>query len=157
VSQEIPEELAHAFEADGLLLPDEAASQRVAALFGKLLQPGDLVLLLGPLGAGKTFWVRGACVALQVDPNEVTSPTYTLVHDYQGSYPVVHADLYRLGGSTLPEELGLDEVMESGEAIIFVEWPEKLLGATARRTLEVRFEILEGGGRRVRLRELERN
>lgn len=147
--------LAPAF-GKGLDLGDEATSTQVATLFGEGLSPGDLVLLHGPLGAGKTHWVRGACVSLGVDCAEVTSPTYTLVHYYHGSDVVVHADLYRIPSRVLPEELGLDEDLESQETVLFVEWPEKLIGARAHRTLEVWIEILDDGRRQVRIRERER-
>lgn len=159
-SGEVPDgfdlELGAAFSPLGVHLPDLEASERVARLFGEGLAPGDLILLRGPLGAGKTLWVREACVARGIAPDEVTSPTYTLVHYYQGSTPVVHADLYRIGAQVLPEELGFDEELESETALVFVEWPDRLVGAQARRTIEVLLEIRDDGGRTVHLRMRER-
>ena len=96
------------------------------------LAPGSLVLLSGPLGAGKTELVRGIAEGLGSAPEEVASPTFALVHEYgpPGGRPVlVHADLYRLLGSpravAAVEDLGLDEARARG-AVVVVEWPEGL-------------------------------
>lgn len=139
----------------GLALPDEAATARAAAALAHRLRPGDLVLLRGPLGAGKTTWVRAACVALGVPAQEVTSPTYTLLHTYAGRCPVVHADLYRLEAVVGPEEVGLDEELAAGQAVVFVEWPERLADAGARRTWEIELELGSGSTRTVRIRTRE--
>lgn len=110
--------------------PEE--TRRAGRELAELLAPGDLVLLSGPLGAGKTELVRGLAAGLGADPAEVASPTFSLVHEYgpSGSRPLlVHADLYRL-----PEEsragaaagdLGLVEARERGSVVV-VEWPEGL-------------------------------
>src|SRR5207237_10863588 len=87
----------------------EAAATRLATS----LRPGDVVLLVGPLGAGKTAFVRGLAVGLGIDPAEVSSPTFTLVHEYRGGrVPLVHVDLYRLSDGREIEDLGLDEIGE---------------------------------------------
>ena len=148
-----PEE---AWTPTGLELADEPALAAAAADFATGLAPGDLVLLYGPLGAGKTTWVRAACVALGVPAQEVTSPTYTLMHYYAGRWPVLHADLYRLDGPTPAHAVGLDEELDAGEAVVFVEWPERLQETPATRTLEVRLEVTPGDQRVVRLRERDR-
>lgn len=140
----------------GLELPDPEATAQAAAAFATGLAPGDLILLHGPLGAGKTAWVRGACVALGVAPEEVTSPTYTLMHYYAGRWPVLHADLYRLDGPAPAHAVGLDEELDAGEAVVFVEWPERLQETPATRTFEVRLEITAGDRRVVRLRQPDR-
>jgi tRNA threonylcarbamoyladenosine biosynthesis protein TsaE len=127
-----------AWAPEGLELPDPAATEVAAADFATGLTPGDLILLHGPLGAGKTSWVRAACVALGVAAEEVTSPTYTLMHYYAGRWPVLHADLYRLDGPTP------------------AEWPERLQDTPAARTFEVHLEITPGDRRKVRLRERDR-
>ncbi len=94
--------------------------------FGKLLAsclwPGDLVVLEGDLGAGKTFLVRVIARALGVPASTpVTSPTFELVHELQGRVPIVHADLYRLGDGDALDELGLAERI-GGDAVVLVEW-----------------------------------
>ena len=90
------------------------------------LQPGAVVLLCGDLGAGKTAFVRGLADGLGIDPADVTSPTFTLVHEHrQGRLPLVHVDLYRLEKVDL-DELGMDsELAERG--VLAIEWAERLV------------------------------
>lgn len=85
---------------------------------------GDLVLLDGPMGAGKTSLVKGLVAALDGDPDLVTSPTFTLLHQYQASIPVIHVDAYRLESGGLLD-LGFDEL--KANAIACVEWPERVV------------------------------
>jgi tRNA threonylcarbamoyladenosine biosynthesis protein TsaE len=111
-----------------------AATAALAAKLAATLRPGDVVLVSGELGAGKTTFVRGAAAALGVT-EAVTSPTFTIGQRYAGAVPVSHLDLYRLaeGG---PEEPGLLDDYLTPDAISFVEWPEagpSELGAVALR------------------------
>lgn len=105
-----------------LVLPTAAATQRVGARLGALLQPGDVLGLDGPLGAGKTCFVQGLARGLGV-PEEVAvgSPTFTLINQYQGRVPLWHVDLYRLGDARELPELGLWELSEGG-GVLAVEW-----------------------------------
>ena len=105
--------------------PDE--TEALAAQLAGRLRPGDIVLVSGELGAGKTTFVRGACRALGVSA-PVTSPTFTIARRYDGDVPVSHLDLYRLG-DVADEDPALlaDELAE--DRIAFVEWPE--VGAPA--------------------------
>jgi tRNA threonylcarbamoyladenosine biosynthesis protein TsaE len=104
-------------------LPTRRATLRLAAAAARHVEGGDLLGLSGQLGAGKTFFTRALCRALGVPPSEpVTSPTFTLVHEYQGRrLAIVHADLYRLGGPEELAELGLRERRADG-ALLIVEW-----------------------------------
>jgi tRNA threonylcarbamoyladenosine biosynthesis protein TsaE len=99
--------------------PEE--TERVAASLAVLLAPGDVVLVSGELGSGKTTFVRGACRALGVD-GPVTSPTFTIGHRYQGRVPVSHLDLYRFEGMSDSEWGDLEPYFD--DAVAFVEWPE---------------------------------
>lgn len=103
----------------------EADTRAFAARFAATLQPGAVLLLSGDLGAGKTAFVRGLAEGLGVDPADVTSPTFTLVHEYrQGRLPLVHVDLYRLDKADL-DELGMDsDLAERG--VLAIEWAERL-------------------------------
>jgi tRNA threonylcarbamoyladenosine biosynthesis protein TsaE len=104
-------------------LPDLAATAALGARIAAMLRPGDLVALAGDLGAGKTTLARAILTALGVDET-VPSPTFTLVQTYETPrLPVSHYDLYRLKSANEMRELGLDEVLEDGAAL--VEWPER--------------------------------
>ena len=106
--------------------------------------------LWGPLGAGKSTLARGLVQALTRADEEVPSPTFTLVQLYEGRMPVAHFDLYRLKRPEEAYELGLDEALDRGAAVI--EWPERLEGALPADRLDVEIAIPEdGNGRRVRL------
>jgi tRNA threonylcarbamoyladenosine biosynthesis protein TsaE len=117
------------------LLPNKAATSRLASDLAPLLAGGDLLLLDGPLGAGKTFFARSLSRALGLpDDARVTSPTFTLVHEYDTEPKLVHADLYRLSDDARGvSELGLVHQRDDG-ALLVVEWGlpfERLLGGDA--------------------------
>jgi len=103
----------------------EEETRRIAAALAKDLRAGAIVLLKGDLGAGKTAFVRGLAEGLGIKAEEVTSPTFTLVHEYRGGrLPLVHVDLYRLDRADL-DEIGLDQDVAS-QGLVAVEWPERL-------------------------------
>jgi len=103
----------------------EADTRAIAARLAAGLQPGAVLLLSGDLGAGKTAFVRGLAEGLGIDPADVTSPTFTLVHEYrQGRLPLVHVDLYRLDLADL-DELGMDSEL-AGRGVLAIEWAERL-------------------------------
>jgi tRNA threonylcarbamoyladenosine biosynthesis protein TsaE len=104
----------------------EAQTRDMAARLARELTAGAVVLLSGDLGAGKTAFVKGLADGLGIDPNEVTSPTFTLVHEYRGGrLPLVHVDLYRLDHAEYGD-VGLDEQL-AAEGVTAIEWAERLL------------------------------
>ncbi|MEO8678299.1 MAG: tRNA (adenosine(37)-N6)-threonylcarbamoyltransferase complex ATPase subunit type 1 TsaE [Vicinamibacterales bacterium] len=106
----------------------EDDTRAFAARLAGTLVPGAVLLLSGDLGAGKTAFVRGLAEGLGIDPGEVTSPTFTLVHEYRGGrLPLIHVDLYRLDAADL-DELGLDTDLAI-EGVVAVEWSERLTRA----------------------------
>jgi tRNA threonylcarbamoyladenosine biosynthesis protein TsaE len=122
----------------------EDETRALAARIASTLTAGDVLLVSGDLGTGKTAFVRGVAEGLGIDPDLVSSPTFTIVHDYAGGrVPLVHVDLYRLDRTDL-YDLGLDpDLAERG--VVAVEWPERLNRAPAN-ALQVR--IVDAGGNR---------
>lgn len=103
----------------------EGETRAIAAAVAPSLGPGAVILLSGDLGAGKTAFVRGLAEGLGLDPAEVTSPTFTLVHEYRGGrLPLIHVDLYRLDRAEL-DEIGLDQDF-AARGVTAVEWSERL-------------------------------
>jgi tRNA threonylcarbamoyladenosine biosynthesis protein TsaE len=115
-------------------LPTRRATQELARRIAPHLKPGDLVILDGPLGSGKTFFTRALCRALGLPASvRVPSPTFTLVHEHDTTPPLSHADLYRLSRPEQLRELGLDAQREDGRVLV-VEWGaayEEQLGGDA--------------------------
>lgn len=131
-------------------LPDLAAVGRLGAAIARHLRAGDVVLLQGDLGAGKTTLARAILLALG-HQGETPSPTFTLLQSYDLTLPIAHLDLYRLKQPEEVEELGLDDALIEGAALI--EWPEQADGylpsdaLTVALTSEPRQATLSGGGR----------
>jgi tRNA threonylcarbamoyladenosine biosynthesis protein TsaE len=125
------------------LAGSEAATQAIARQIAATLRPGDVLLLSGDLGAGKTTFVRGLAEGLGIDPDAVSSPTFTLVHEYRGGRLMLyHADLYRLE-TAATGDLGLEELgVEDG--VLAIEWPDRLahdMPGALRVTLELVDEL----------------
>ena len=112
------------------ILPDPSATSRLGAAIAAALEPGDAVLLYGPLGMGKSTLARGLIRAMTRPGEDVPSPTFTLVQFYESEPPVAHFDLYRLSRPEEAAEIGLDEALDDGCAVI--EWPERLGDEPAR-------------------------
>ena len=122
-------------------------TEQLAESMAAGLRAGDVLLLTGPLGAGKTAFVRGLARGLGVDPDDVSSPTFTLVHEYRGGrLRLFHADLYRLGTADA-EDLGLDEVGVR-DGVLAIEWPDRL-GHAFRGAIEVEIAIVDETSRRI--------
>jgi tRNA threonylcarbamoyladenosine biosynthesis protein TsaE len=120
----------------------------VAREFASTLSAGDVVLLSGTLGAGKTAFVRGLAQGLGINPNDVSSPTFTIVHEYRGGrLSLYHADLYRLE-RTATEDIGLEE-MGVEDGVLAIEWPDRLTHALPGAR-EVEIELVDEQTRRIR-------
>jgi tRNA threonylcarbamoyladenosine biosynthesis protein TsaE len=102
-------------------------TQEIGSSVGQHLRGGEVLLLSGPLGAGKTMFVKGLARGLEIDPEEVTSPSFTLVNPYEGRLRLYHIDLYRLdNGPSAAYAVDLDELLSDEEAVIVIEWAERM-------------------------------
>lgn len=130
-------------------LNDEADTVDLGESLARVLQKGEAVCLSGPLGAGKSVLARAMVRALCPDEAEVPSPTFTLVQFYQAPhFPLAHFDLYRLTSADEAYEIGLDEALREGAALI--EWPERLGHHLPHDRLDIEIS-LDGETRRARL------
>jgi len=129
------------------LTRSEHETMAVARELATRLRPGDVVLVSGNLGAGKTAFVRGLAEGLGVDPGDVSSPTFTIVHEYRGGRLVLyHADLYRLE-RTATEDIGLEE-MGVKDGVLAIEWPDRLTHDLPRAR-HVHLQMLDDATRRI--------
>ncbi len=136
-----------------LVLKDIEATRELAGKIAGLSGPGDVILLFGDLGTGKTAFVKAFCRELGVPQERVTSPSFSLLHVYdQARVPVVHVDLYRLGRGSDPGRIGLDEYLD-GLHIVLVEWADYLVPGSpwVDDALSVHLEWLGETARKVRL------
>ncbi len=116
-----------------------AATFRLGERLGRLLRAGDVVALVGELGAGKTQLIRGACQGARVPPEAVASPSFAIVSSYRGRLPVHHADLYRVGDEDELYGTGFFDLVGEG-GVLLVEWADRIRGALPLERLEIRME-----------------
>ena len=116
-------------------------TEELGKILGKIVEPGDIITLQGPLGAGKTALTQAIGRGLGVDPRiYITSPTFSLLHEYQGRIPLYHMDLYRLSGEEEVVSLGFREYF-SGSGVTVIEWPERLGSLMPAERLEIELVI----------------
>lgn len=143
MSEEMPSEIT-------IELTSEAETQRLGRSLGEAAQPGLVVALIGNLGAGKTRFVQAAAEGLDIPREAVNSPTFVLIHEYEGRLPVYHFDTYRLADIDEFLELGADEYM-SGDGVCFIEWADRMEEVLPRDRLSITLEITGELTRRIRL------
>jgi tRNA threonylcarbamoyladenosine biosynthesis protein TsaE len=122
-------------------------TRALAAELAAVARPGDLLLLAGDLGAGKTAFVQGFGRALGVE-EPITSPTFVIVRTYDGRFPVIHVDAYRLEHLQELVDLGIGELLDH-EGVTLIEWGDVVIPALPPEYLEVRLELGEGDDERV--------
>ena len=123
-----------------------AETQAIAERLGRLLAPGDVLALVGGLGAGKTTFVQGLARGLDVPPDRhVASPTFALVNEHPGRVPLVHADLYRIEDARELAELGLTDAFD--RAAVAIEWLDRFPDAAPAERLEIAIAFADGDAR----------
>lgn len=124
----------------------------LAYSIGETIIEPTVFLLEGDLGAGKTVFAKGIAAGLDIDPAEANSPTFTLVNRHEGRMRLYHLDLYRIeGGAGELFELGLDEMLNEPNAVVLIEWPERLGEFAVPRAVRVTINDLGGDERRLSL------
>jgi len=137
------------FSAPGILCRSEDETRLSARTLAAALIPGTVLSLEGPLGAGKTCFVKGLAVGLGLDPTMVSSPTFTLVHEYDGGrLPLIHMDLYRMESEADLAGLGLDDYLAE-PVVSAIEWGGKFASVLPPGTWRISFAI-EESARRIR-------
>ncbi|MDR0403067.1 MAG: tRNA (adenosine(37)-N6)-threonylcarbamoyltransferase complex ATPase subunit type 1 TsaE [Treponema sp.] len=128
-----------------------SSAEETIALGEKLagvLRAGSIVALNGGLGAGKTTLVKGIARALGIE-DEITSPTYSIISEYEGKIPLFHIDAYRLEGDEDFFSIGGAEILSGGDGLALIEWSERISRSLPSGTITVKIEIMEGGKRRI--------
>jgi tRNA threonylcarbamoyladenosine biosynthesis protein TsaE len=123
----------------------EGETAAVGRGLGRRLSAGAVLLLEGPLGAGKTAFARGLAEGLGCDGEDVSSPTFTIVQEYRGRLTLQHVDLYRLSPKEV-DDLGLDDLLEGN--VMAIEWPERW-AAPPPNAVRVQIDVLDGTRRRI--------
>ena len=125
----------------------------LAIEFASTLLANDVVLLDGELGAGKTCFVRGLCEGLGGDPRQVSSPTFTIMQEYDvaGERRLVHVDAYRLSGEAELASIGWDELLEDPAAIIAIEWPSRIKDAIPSNVVSITMDHLDPTTRSIHI------
>jgi tRNA threonylcarbamoyladenosine biosynthesis protein TsaE len=128
----------------------EAETHALASKLGPLFKPGDLLVLKGELGAGKTVFVRGLAEALGLDSDAVNSPSYTIVNEYLGEHPLFHFDLYRVMDPSELYEIGWDDYLQR-QGLIVVEWGDRAAECLPKEYYLVDFSIVDDNTRQINL------
>jgi len=124
-------------------------TEALGAALARQLQPGDVITLIGEIGAGKTAFARGLARGLGVPDGSVASPSFVLVRQYtSGRMPLYHADLFRLESVPQAYSVGLEECYEAG-GVTLIEWANKVPGVLPEQFLEIRFEVVDPETRRL--------
>lgn len=125
-------------------------TQQLAGRLASVLQLGDVVALIGELGAGKTHFVQAIASSLAVDQDFVNSPTFVLIQEYEGTLPICHIDAYRLHDSDEFLELGADEIL-GGETVCLIEWADRVADVLPRDRITIQIEATGEQSRQFRI------
>jgi tRNA threonylcarbamoyladenosine biosynthesis protein TsaE len=136
-------------------LSSEAETDRLGQALAEVVQPGVTIGLVGTLGSGKTRLVRAISEALGVRPESIASPTFVLIHEYQGRLPIYHFDVYRLDNPEDFDALGPSDYWSEGEGLCLIEWADLVAERLPRQTWWVRIELEGPTSRLVRLESPE--
>ena len=135
-----------------IILANLKETKALGRRLGAEARPGSIITLGGDLGAGKTTLTRFIAQGLGVQDNYITSPTFSIIHEYQGRLPLYHMDLYRLQELSEDDELGLEDYLY-GEGLCVIEWPNRLGEMLPPRRLHIELTIISEDSRQAVIRE----
>jgi tRNA threonylcarbamoyladenosine biosynthesis protein TsaE len=130
-----------------IIVESEFDTDRIAKSFAEILLPGDIVILIGNLGCGKTFFVRSSCISFGI--TNVSSPSFAIVNEYEGSKIVYHFDFYRIKNVNELYDIGIDEYMKNAEAVIFIEWADLWKEVIPKNHYEIQIDFLDTNKRKI--------
>ncbi|MCA8999115.1 MAG: tRNA (adenosine(37)-N6)-threonylcarbamoyltransferase complex ATPase subunit type 1 TsaE [Planctomycetaceae bacterium] len=128
-----------------------ADTRTIGRRIGELLQPGDVIALIGPLGAGKTHFVQAIGESFGIAREEINSPTFVLIQEYDGRVPICHIDAYRLADVDEFLELGADELL-GGDAICLIEWADRVADVLPKDQIIVEIRVIDETSRQFQVR-----
>lgn len=135
------------------IVESEKETQKIAEEFAKILQPGDVVALKGNLGAGKTFFVKNACI--HFDIKNASSPSFAIVNEYSGKLNIYHFDFYRIKKLVELYDIGFDEYLMKQNSIVFIEWPDLVPEVLPEKKYDVEFEFIGENSRKITITKHE--
>lgn len=127
----------------------------LAQKIGQQLQPNDIIAFTGTLAAGKTTFTKGLAIALNIDES-ITSPTFTIISEYEGKYPLYHIDAYRLQSGEDFYNLGIDDILYNN-GITVIEWSENVLSEIPKSAIKISIEIVDNNKRKITLENWKYN
>jgi tRNA threonylcarbamoyladenosine biosynthesis protein TsaE len=125
-----------------IVTENDRETAEVGRALGEAAEPGDVIALIGDLGAGKTTLTKGIAQGLGINPHDVTSPTFALVAEYRdGRIPLHHLDVYRLNSSADLMDIGFDDILHHGDSVVVIEWADRVADALPDGTLTIKIAI----------------
>jgi tRNA threonylcarbamoyladenosine biosynthesis protein TsaE len=131
-----------------MISPTPQKTERIGSVLGKMLEGGEIIALSGELGSGKTTLVRGIAQGMGFNRDEIASPSFTLINEYEGPLPLFHIDLYRLDGETDLYEIGYEEYI-GGNGAVVIEWADKVPQAVPKECLWITLKYLDDKRREI--------
>ncbi len=138
------------FEA---LVETEAETIEIANKFADDISPGNSILLIGNLGAGKTFFIKTVCSCLGID--DIKSPTFAIVHQHKGKLPVNHFDFYRIKKVEELYDIGFDEYLSDDSSINFIEWADLFPDAVQKISFKIFIDLVDSDKRKIKIEKYE--
>jgi tRNA threonylcarbamoyladenosine biosynthesis protein TsaE len=134
-----------------IIVDSESETVELAKNFAKVLENGDLVLLNGDLGTGKTFFIKQICKEFGIE--NVTSPSFTIVNEYHNKKNILHFDFYRIKKSVELFDIGIEDYINSTESIIFIEWANLFSEILPQKKYQVDFQLINESSRIISIRK----